>query len=126
MGYRSEVCIGFTDAAGRLFKTMLDHLPDDHEVRDLVKDAEQNFTQNILDKAAPLSTERLSDYEGKLYWNYVKWYQRFDDVGFIEDFLSAIPDEDYRFVRIGEDQDDSENRGEYYDAEIYINRSISW
>ena len=104
----------------------MDHLPDSSEVRELVKDADHNFSVNLLDKTAPLATDAGADYEGKLYWDYVKWYDGYDEVGFIEEFLESIPDEDYRFIRLGEDSDDNEERGEYFDSDIYISRSISW
>ena len=122
MGYRSEVCIGLTDDATRLLMTMLEHLPPTHEVHELLNDARRGY------QVAPDAHRNLSlDCEEKLHWDYVKWYENYEDVGFVEEFLSeCIPEEDYRFVRIGEDSEDVEQRGEYYDSEIYINRSISW
>ena len=124
MGYRSEVCIGMTDDASRLFRTILEHLPENHEARSLVKDAktarhshpweDQHKTPNV-------------DCEDKLYWDYIKWYEGYECVDFIETFLAdCVPEEDYRFVRIGEETDDVEERGEYWDAEIHVQRTISW
>ncbi len=124
MGYRSEVCIGLTDDASRLFRTMLEHLPEGHEAIALIKDAEtMNHHHPWQDQHK--STEK--DCEDKLFWSYVKWYEGYECVDFVETFLNeCIPEEDYRFVRIGEESDDVEERGEYWDAEIYVQRSISW
>ena len=67
------------------------------------------------------------DCGDKWYWDYVKWYDGYECVDFIESFLAdCIPEEDYRLVRIGEDNDDVEERGDYWDAEIYVQRTISW
>ena len=123
MGYRSEVCIGVTDDASRLFRTLLDHLPEHHEVKQLIKDAESQRYQPWEDQHKSPD----ADCEDKMYWQYVKWYEGYECVDFIESFLAdCIPEEDYRFVRIGEESDDVEERGEYWDAEIYIQRAISW
>ncbi len=126
MGYRSQVCIGLTDNAARLLMTMVDHLPEHHEARHLLK-ASTGYGPSHA------RGERLkhrcpdSDCETKFYWDNVKWYEGYEDVGFIEEFVSeAIEPEDYRFVRVGEETDDLEERGEYYDAEIWVTRSISW
>ena len=121
MGYRSEVCIGMTDDASRLFMTILSHLPEGHEAHSLLKDAPDGdyMKRNFMDPS--------SDMNSKLYWEYLKWYDGFECVDFINDFLcEAIPEDEYRFVRIGEETDDVEERGQYWDSDIYITRSISW
>ena len=123
MRYRSEVCIGMTDDASRLFRTILEHLPEHHEVKQLVKDAATQRTWAWKDQHKSPDV----DCEDKMYWDYVKWYEGYDCVGFMEDFLeNCIPCEDYRFVRIGEESDDVEERGEYCDADIHVHRTISW
>jgi len=115
MGYRSEVAIGLTDDAARLLEAIM--LVDD-EVADLVRSGNQTM---------PLASDPTrEDRGGKLYWDWIKWYDMFDDVSKMENFLAILPDEDYKFVRLGEESDDVEERGHYYDAEIYVSRSISW
>jgi hypothetical protein len=51
-------------------------------------------------------------------WQMVKWYTDFPEVQFIEDFINSLDDdgdeavaEQYRFLRIGENLDDIEDRG---------------
>jgi len=123
MGYRSEVCIGMTDDASRLFRTMLDHLPDNHEAKALVKDASSLRHQPWGDRHKKTDT----DCEDKLYWECVKWYEGFECVDFVESFITdCVPEEDYRFVRIGEANDDVEERGDYWDSDICVHRTISW
>ena len=122
MGYRSEVCIGLTDDASRLFRTILEHVPEHHEAHSLLEDA-----KTMIGAWQDRHKSEDLDCEDKMHWDYIKWYEGYECVDFVETFLSeCIPEEDYRFVRIGEDSDDVEQRGEYWDAEIYINRSISW
>lgn len=126
MGYRSQVCVGMTDEASRLFRTIVAHLPEDHEVHDLIKDAETSDYGNSAHWGDKHKSPN-EDCETKMYWDYVKWYDSFECVGFVEAFLTdCIPEEDYRLVRVGEETDDVEERGEYYDADIHIHRSISW
>ena len=42
-----------------------------------------------------------------LLWNGVKWYSTDGEI--INDFLKTLPDDDYDFLRIGEDYDDWES-----------------
>ena len=117
MGYRSEVAIGLTDNASRLLEAIAKH---DQDLRELCEGSEGTIVFN--DDCPDPATDR----GGVLYWDYVKWDDFYPDVGAIEEFLAILQDEQYRFVRLGENTDDSEERGYYHDCEIYINRSISW
>ena len=123
MGYRSEVCIGLTDDAVRLFRTLLEHLPEGHAAHTLIHDAEKLRFQIWTDQ----HKDPDIDCEDKLYWNHIKWYDGSECVDFIESFITEyITEEEYKFVRVGEETDDCEERGEYWDSEIYISRAISW
>jgi len=123
MGYRSEVCIALTDDAVRVLSTILEHLPASHEARNLLRDA-QIQPGYLSDFQAHKDSSK--DCELKLYWDYVKWYEGYECVDFVETFLQEIPHEDYRFVRVGEESDDVEERGDYYDSDVFVRRSISW
>ena len=123
MGYRSQVCIGMTDDAMRLFRTMLDHVPESHEIHSLIKDAE-SWRQSYPWDEGHKSPDK--DCEEKLYLYHVKWYDGYECIDFVESFLTdCIPEEDYRLLRIGEENEDIEERGDYWDAEIFIQRTIS-
>lgn len=45
------------------------------------------------------------------HWEWVAWYQNRPGVEFIEKFLNGQDDDEYRFIRIGEDALDIEVRG---------------
>ena len=51
-----------------------------------------------------------------LYWESVKWYEHYDDVKAIDEFMESIDMEDYEFVLIGEEE--IETRG-YADSGVY-------
>ena len=79
----------------------------------------------------------LKDYcgEGNLLvvWDGIKWYESYPEVAKIEQFIADPSDfgfegeagEHFKFVRIGEDRDDTEERGYGFD-DIQLNRSISF
>ena len=46
-------------------------------------------------------------------WDYLKWYENYKDVSFIENFISNL--EYYAFARLGEDYGDVEERSEGLD-----------
>ena len=54
-------------------------------------------------------------------WDSLKWYSELSEVQAIEEFLGKLSDEDkpYRFIRIGEDVDDTEIEYNYGDEEKY-------
>lgn len=57
----------------------------------------------------------------------VKWYESYEDVKAIEDFLESLDAEKgeyYELLRIGEDDDDSEHRGNG-EHQMWIDRSIN-
>ena len=79
-------------------------------------------------------------------WEDLKWYDSFPEVQAIEDFMDwcegeQVPagpkDEDgkdmiewatefFKFIRIGEEMDDNEQRGDAFWGDICINRSIEF
>ncbi len=87
-------------------------------------------------------TEMIKDYEGikgsfLFRWDHVKWYDSFEEVQAIQEFLEWCESEDievegeiqhaadyYRFVRIGEEYDDIDTAGWGFD--IHPVRSIEY
>ena len=49
-------------------------------------------------------------------------------MAFIEQLMAELPDEDFRFIRIGEDYDDTEMRGGFWDDPfgMELTRSITF
>ena len=87
-------------------------------------------------------TEMIKDYGGikgafLFRWDHVKWYDSFEEVSAIQDFVNWCASESvevdgkevdaadfYRFVRIGEETDDNEVEGWGFD--IHIERTATY
>ena len=107
MGYRSHVMLELAKEQNDIFQALyMSKFPDDAEW--LFKCIE-NY-----------------DDEATLYnFDYIKWYDTYPEVSFIEHFLNTIEDEQYHFVRVGEEADDTSECGisDYYN--LYIRREVS-
>ena len=93
----------------------------------------------------------IKDYNGEkgsflFKWGWLKWYDSFECVSAITDFMDWCASEDlptgekdvegkemtryamefYKFVRIGEETEDIEYRGDAMWGEICVNRSIEF
>ena len=128
MGYRSEVAIGLTDCAVRLLATLMEH---DENLQDLISSADKSawYCAEVDRPDRPVAKmpfEDSKDYGCNFHWDYVKWYEDYEDIAAMTSFLNALPTEDFRFVRVGENAGDIEEMGDYYDCEIYVQRSVSW
>ena len=100
MGYRSDGAVYLPDKAYFL-------LPDE-----LKQDLKDNWEQNE---------------DNKNIWNFYdfKWYDSYDDIKAWENFMSKLDEaeEDYDFIRLGEDINDNEVRT--YEM-FYVNREIGY
>lgn len=122
MGYRSDVCVALTDSATRLIKTIMTHLPKDHELNALVKEDEATFHEITQQQIA----DQDYDCDSKMYFEQIKWYDSFEDVGLILEILNHVDDEEWLITRVGQDTDDIEQNGSYWDSDVYISRRIEW
>ena len=122
MGYRSDVCVAMTDSATRLMKTIISHLPEDHDIHSLLQADDGDFK----DITSRHMANQDYDCDSKMYFEHVKWYESYDDVGLIEEVLGSIDDEDWLITRVGEEQNDIEQTGSYWDSDVYVSRSIQW
>lgn len=67
-----------------------------------------------------------------IHWNYVKWYEDFDEIEEIRKAMDELDDEGvdtrdglgYSFMRIGEDLTDIETRLNDYALELWASRFI--
>ena len=108
MGYRSNVALELTKEKNDLFRALY-----------AVK-----FPEDLAFLYECVESE---NEDGTLYhWTDIKWYDSFQEVSFIESFLDTIHCEDYAFIRIGEETDDNEHRGDSDIFGLCINRSIGW
>ena len=55
-------------------------------------------------------------------WTYIKWYDTYDDVTELTNYLISLNEDDYQFLRIGEDPSDTEDLGNL--SIFYVSRTI--
>lgn len=108
MGYRSEVVIVLTrNGLSELFKA----IPD---------------TMKQIVERADTFTQKGDDF--CFSWDYIKWYpEYYSEIGAFTNALYDLNHNDFHFLRIGEDREDIEERGEHYNNnfETHIVRSIN-
>jgi len=119
MGYRSDVAIAIHKDLQGDFLTFLN-------TEELMAQIFGDMSDFHLDK----------DYQGEGHWlftaNSIKWYTTWDDyadIQMFEKFMDAMDekfkhDTQYRFIRIGEELEDIEYRGDWCESEIHVHRSI--
>ena len=99
MGYRSEVAIAIENEA---FKELLEKAK-----------AENKSDLELIQSASIYRTDKFTT----LYFTWMKWYEGYEDVEFVESFIREIP---HVFKRIGEDYDDIESlEGDVTDHDMY-------
>lgn len=113
MGYRSEVLLALKPKAQALLST---YIARGGAVAHF-------FTDEVCDEI-----DKRSDGDVTYHWDHVKWYETYPEIAAVTDFMARLDDEDleeeYKFVRIGEDDDDNETHGCGF--EVGITRAISW
>lgn len=106
MGYYSDVALAFTGVTLNAFRKKLAGLAG--------KTREE--TDNLFRYAAKHHTDANSEC---WFWQEIKWYaecpEDFPDIDFVEKFLAGADEEEFYFVRCGEDYDDNEVRGLWWD-----------
>ena len=69
--------------------------------------------KNMLD-SAEVRTDADSGTVAYL-WESTKWYDDFPEVRFIENLLQELDSADFLFIRVGEDSDDTEMYGTFWE-----------
>ena len=108
MGYRSQVVLAFDKA---LLPKFLDVIARSEDTKRLVFEWRESWNK---------------EFEGEhhcIIWDHIKWYPDKDTCA-IENFVNENY-EDARFLRIGEEYDDSEDFGEFAQDSIQIERTQS-
>ena len=110
MGYYSDVGLALT-------KTGVDFLQSRLASPEVSKELREEVN-TLLDQAERHYTDASSGAE-IWYWDWIKWYDSksygFQDVCFIMDALDTLEDGNYRFIRIGEEYDDTEVMGGFWE-----------
>ena len=102
MGYRSEVALIMKqDLANDLIEYILQ-----------ITSVERDDIQDLLDSANSIVTK---DYSILYYWNFTKWYLDSPGIIAIYKLLRNAPEKTYLLLRLGEEVDDIETLGSFYD-----------
>ena len=104
MGYYSDVALCLTKNGMDQLKTAL-------------AEAEKNNHGNFAAIKMLIGGEPNKIDEGSgsvvFLWEGEKWYDEFDEIAFVGEFMDNLPHEEFLFIRIGEDYDDIETHGSY-------------
>lgn len=104
MGYYSEAALVFTAKGAETMRSMIDEQQQGMALR----------TRNFLEEANTHSIDSKSFAEF-FHWDSVKWYQMFEEIACINSVMEELDDEDFLFIRIGEDFEDIEILGRYWE-----------
>lgn len=106
MGYRSEISITLSRNA---VIQLLNTIP--NEFKKLI-----GYSDKFLQKGDSFL----------LYFNHIKWYREYGEIGAFDRQLSKLDPDDYHFLRIGENSDDVDDIGMlYHPFDTCLNRSIN-
>lgn len=110
MGYYSEVGLALTENGVKKLQERLGQM-----------DADSSVKAEVL-SLLEYADAHHADSESKAevwHWKCIKWYTceptYFPDIDFIDNFLCQLDEDDYYLVRIGEDYDDTEVRGYFWE-----------
>ena len=132
MGYRSEVGMILSAES---YELLVCELEKERVDRILNNNNPQAFnaTLELLDEmeedGKPNLPERSTDII--LYYSWIKWYDSYDEINFIERMLDMMEERDlaYSFLRIGEENQDIDaryNRSEDLCIDMYASRSVAF
>ena len=112
MGYRSDAALVLSKEAAALLKARLETATPDERY--------------LLDNPDRYEVDSKTE-EALWRWHFVKWYDEFTEVAFINNFLNELSDDDYLFLRLGESYDDVEIRGDFWGNvfELGVSTSIT-
>ena len=104
MGYYSDVALCLTKNCMGQLKTAL-------------AEAERNNPVNFAAIKMLIGGEpsKIDESTGVVVflWKGEKWYEEFAEMAFVAKLMDCLPSEDFLFIRLGEDYDDIETRGNY-------------
>ena len=106
MGYRSEVYLRFAEPIV--------------EVVDAARKLDDNLDK-MLSEGATLGKEK-TDFT----WEYTKWYDSYEEVRAVEGLMDMLQEDDYGFIRLGEEEGDIESKGCPSEYDMYTNTTVDW
>ena len=110
MGYRSDVGLVLSKHG---VSVLQNHLRD----TDLSETVKEDV-RNLLTHADAHFRDETTGSEAWM-WESIKWYETeshyFQDVRFVADTIRELPEDEYYFIRIGEDYEDVDVQGGFWD-----------
>ena len=118
MGYRSDIGLALTQSAVQRMHQKLNTLDKNSEAFSVITD--------FIIYADKHHEDADSGAEAYL-WECVKWYDDFKEVSFLEELMQELNEQDYLFIRTGEDYDDTEVQGYFWDNpfDLKLSRAIN-
>ena len=106
MGYRSDV---FLRIAEPLVEVVQAAAKLDPRLEEMLKEGE-------------------SDHGAKtdFHWESYKWYDSYPEIKAIEDMLDELDEDDFGFIRLGEEQGDIEQKGYPSEYDMYTSTTVDW
>ncbi len=105
MGYRSEVYL-------RVKEPLVE-----------VVDAARKLDRE-LDKM--LSEGSCEGSKTDFHWENSKWYDSYPEIKAVQGLMDMLLDDDYGFIRLGEEEGDIESRGYPSDYNMYTQTTVDW
>lgn len=103
MGYYSEAALVFTAKGAETMRSMIGEQQLGMALR----------TRNFLEESMhAVDSESRAEF---FHWDSVKWYLVFEEIACINSVMEELDDEDFLFIRIGEDFEDLEIQGSYWE-----------
>ena len=106
MGYYSEVGLALTHNGVNELHKRLELIKSDSDVVREVMTLLEYANQHYTDKETNAEV---------WFWEFRKWYtgdpKYYPEIDFIDNFLDSLNEDDFRFIRIGEEYDDTEVLG---------------
>ena len=110
MGYRSDVYLRVCATSEKVLGI----------ARKMDKELDEIISEGTLNSG------RTTGMPTDMCWEGTKWYTNYPDVAALMNILEQLPEEDYGFLRIGEETDDIEYLGDPSGYDMYVSRRIEW
>ena len=123
MGYRSEVGLVLNKKAVDRLRRAFNTYKRLTVLRAVIdKDAKLSELSDIFKEADVYKVD--NETKSELYvWSWIKWWDEYitKDVEIVSRFLELMESDDFLFIRLGEDTEDIEILGTYYDNPFGFN-----
>lgn len=120
MGYRSKAALCLTAEGEQRLQKKLSEVEKTTSTDYFTTG--KSFTENF-------AVRKDADGAVLRHWDWYKWYSEFPEIQFITEFMNELDYSDYYFCRIGENIDDIECTGGFYEnpfmLHVFVDLSFS-